>query len=211
MINTTTVLLALGAYLLGAIPSAVVIGKAFFNKDVRDFGSKNAGATNTFRVLGKRAGTTVLLIDIFKGATATNLVYFSELLSASENIIAAKIAFGMLAVVGHIYPIWAQFRGGKGIATLLGLVVALDPVLAFGCLIVFLIVLILSNMVSASSIIATLSFTIMTYFRYGDTELILHFFGIFAVILVLFTHRANLVRIWKGEEKKIYIFKSNKA
>ncbi len=207
MISTTTILLAIAAYLLGSIPSAVLVGKAFYGLDVREHGSQSAGATNTFRVLGKPAGILVLLLDVFKGATAANLVLFSPALESSEYLLLFKILFGLLAVAGHIYPIFAGFKGGKGIACLLGMVIALDPLLALGCLLVFLIILITTNMVSAGSILATLSFGIMTYFRYGLDEPILQIFGIFAVILVLYTHRANLKRIWQGEEKKMYLFK----
>ena len=129
MITTTTVLLAIAAYLLGSIPSAVLAGKAFYGLDVREHGSNSAGATNTFRVLGKPAGSLVLLLDVFKGATAANLVLFGPELESSEYVLAFKIAFGLLAVVGHIYPVFAGFKGGKGIACLLGMVIALDPIL----------------------------------------------------------------------------------
>ncbi|MFT5513227.1 MAG: glycerol-3-phosphate acyltransferase PlsY [Bacteroidia bacterium] len=207
MISTTVVLLAIGAYLLGSIPSAVLVGKAFYGLDVREHGSKSAGATNTFRVLGKSAGMFVLLLDVFKGATAANLVYFSSTLTDSEYVTGYKIGLGVLAVVGHLYPIFAKFKGGKGIASLLGLVIALDPLLALGCFVIFLIILIITNMVSAGSILATLSFGIMTYIRYDVSEPILQIFGIFAVILVLYTHRSNIKRIWLGEEKKMYLFK----
>lgn len=207
MITTTIVLLAIGAFLLGSIPSAVLVGKAFYGLDVREHGSMSAGATNTFRVLGKQAGTMVLLLDIFKGATAANLVLFASELASSEYLLAYKIAFGMLAVIGHIYPVFAGFKGGKGIASLLGMVIALDPILALGCFAIFIIILMATNMVSAGSILATLSFGIMTYIRYGLSEPILQIFGIFAVILVLYTHRANMKRIWLGEEKKMYLFK----
>lgn len=210
MITTTIVLLAIGAYLLGSLPSAVLVGKSFYGLDVREHGSMSAGATNTFRVLGKQAGISVLLLDVFKGATAVNLVYFADELADSEYFMAYKIAFGLLAVLGHIYPIFARFKGGKGIATLLGMVIAMDPILAVGCLIVFIIIFIITNMVSAGSILATLSFGIMTYIRYDLSEPILQIFGIFAVILVLYTHRANIKRIWQGEEKKMYLFKKQK-
>ncbi|MFT5724817.1 MAG: glycerol-3-phosphate acyltransferase PlsY [Bacteroidia bacterium] len=207
MISSTILTIALCAYLLGSIPSAVLVGKSMYGIDVRDHGSMNAGATNVFRVLGKPAGILVLLLDIFKGATAVNLAYFAEDQYVDDNLMAFKIGFGVLAVVGHIYPVFAKFKGGKGVATLLGMVVALDPILALGCLIMFVLVMLLTNMVSAGSILTTLSFGIMTYLRYGLTEPVLQIFGIFAVILVLYTHRSNIIRIWKGEEKKMNLFK----
>ncbi|MBO6517558.1 MAG: glycerol-3-phosphate 1-O-acyltransferase PlsY [Bacteroidia bacterium] len=206
MIPLELAVAAISAYLLGSIPSAVLVGKSFYGLDVREHGSLNAGATNTFRVLGKQAGTGVLLLDIIKGLTAANLVYFLPNLMV-ESWIPYKILLGILAVLGHIYPVFAGFKGGKGIATLLGLVVAIDPFLALGCVVIFLLILTTTNMVSAGSILTTLSFGILSYLRYGMSEPVLQIFGIFAVILVLYTHRANIKRIWKGEEKKIYLFK----
>jgi len=198
------------AYLLGSIPSAVLVGKAFFGVDVREHGSLNAGATNTFRVLGKQAGTGVLLMDIIKGATAANLVLLMSQDSLEWTTMTYKIVFGVLAVVGHIYPVFAGFKGGKGIATLLGLVFALDPVMALLCVVIFLVVLLSTNMVSAGSIIATLSFGVIAALRHGEAEPVLQIFAIFAMILVLYTHRANIGRIIKGEEKKIYLFGNNR-
>lgn len=207
MISIPVIGLAILAYLLGSIPSAVLVGKSFYGVDVRQEGSLNAGATNTFRVLGKQAGTGVLILDIIKGLTAANLVYFMP-----DNMeIASKvpwiIGFGLLAVVGHIFPVFAGFKGGKGIATLLGLVIAIHPLIALGCILIFLAVLISTHMVSAGSILATLSFGVLSYVIYGSDEPILQIFGIFAVILVVYTHRANIGRIWRGEEKKINLFK----
>ncbi len=207
MISIHVIGLALAAYILGSIPSAVLVGKSFFGMDVRDYGSMNAGATNTFRVLGRQAGSAVLLLDIIKAITAANLVYFLPNVSELTSVMSFKIAFGMIAVLGHIYPVLAHFKGGKGIATLLGLVIAIDPILALGCILIFLIILMITRMVSAGSILTTLSFGILSYIRYGLDEPVLQIFGIFAVILVLYTHRANMVRIWKGEEKKTSLFK----
>ncbi len=198
------------AYLLGSIPSAVLVGKAFFGVDVREHGSLNAGATNTFRVLGKQAGTGVLLMDIIKGATSANLVLLMSQDSLEWTTMTYKIVFGVLAVIGHIYPVFAGFKGGKGIATLLGLVFALDPVMALLCVVIFLVVLLSTNIVSAGSIIATLSFGVIAALRHGEAEPVLQIFAIFAMILVLYTHRANIGRIIKGEEKKIYLFGNNR-
>jgi glycerol-3-phosphate acyltransferase PlsY len=195
------------AYLLGSIPSAVLVGKSYYGVDVREHGSMNAGATNTFRVLGKKAGTIVLLMDIFKGFTAANLVYFIPEGDLFESVVSVKIVLGVTAVIGHLFPIFARFKGGKGIATLLGLVLSIHPLLALGCVLIFLLILIWTHMVSAGSILATLSFGILSYLLYGLSEPVLQIFGIFAIILVLYTHRANLGRIWRGEEKKIYLFR----
>ncbi|MCB9261585.1 MAG: glycerol-3-phosphate 1-O-acyltransferase PlsY [Flavobacteriales bacterium] len=200
-------LFSLLAYLLGSFPSAVLVGKALYGIDVRQHGSMNAGATNTFRVLGKSAGTLVLILDILKGFTAANLVYFFERVPHGETIITFKIAFGLLAVLGHLYPVFAEFKGGKGIATLLGLVITINWKIALICAAIFLLVLVTSKMVSLGSIVATASFVFLCYAFYQTSEKYLLIFGIFAIGLVVYTHRANITRIIKGEEKKIYLFK----
>jgi glycerol-3-phosphate acyltransferase PlsY len=190
------------AYLLGSIPSAVWVSKGFHGVDVREYGSKNAGATNTFRVLGKKTGTVVLLLDILKGFTAANLSLFLP-----DNHITWKLVFGLAAVVGHLYPVFAGFKGGKGVATLLGLVFSIHPIIALICIGFFLVVLLVTKMVSAGSILSTLLFTLLVYAFFGLEEPVLLYFGIFAAGLVLYTHRANLIRIWNNEEKKIFLIK----
>src|SRR5687768_13215686 len=115
------------AYLLGSIPSAVWIGKRFYGIDVREFGSGNAGATNTFRVLGKKAGIPVLLIDIFKGWLAVQLAYLSSYRIDSVEFVNLELVLGIAALIGHIFPVYVGFRGGKGIATLLGVVIGVHP------------------------------------------------------------------------------------
>jgi len=209
--SSDLIILCLSAYLLGSIPFAVLVSKGFHGIDVREHGSGNAGATNVFRVLGVKSGTIVLLLDIFKGMTAANLAWLlwepESIELAAQNTIELKLAFGILAVLGHLYPVFAKFKGGKGIATLLGLVIAINPLLALGCISCFVLVLLLSRTVSIASIISTMMFGIFTYLIYGYGEPILLFFRIFAVLLVLFTHRSNLVRLWNGEEKRITLGK----
>lgn len=109
----------LGAYLIGAIPTAVWVGKAYYGIDVREHGSGNAGATNTFRVLGKKPGSFVMLVDILKGWTAASLANFLVILEviSPEKLILFKIIMGVLAVIGHIFPVYVGFKGGKGVAT----------------------------------------------------------------------------------------------
>lgn len=205
-------ILSLIAYLLGAIPFAVLVSKGFHGIDVRQHGSGNAGATNVFRVLGVKSGTVVLVLDILKGVTAANLINLvwteQSIVLAEEHPVELKIYFGVLAVVGHLYPVFTKFKGGKGIAALLGLVIAINPLLALGCVSCFILVLLLGKIVSIASIISTMMFGIFSYLIYGYDEPILLFFGIFAVLLVLFTHRSNLVRLWHGEEKRITLGKS---
>jgi acyl phosphate:glycerol-3-phosphate acyltransferase len=136
----------------------VWIGKSFYNIDVREFGSGNAGATNTFRVLGRNAGIPVLIIDILKGTLAVALVYFTDFVPQSAEFINLQLGLGVAALIGHIFPIFAGFRGGKGVATILGIVVCILPVSCSLSLIVFLIVLFSTRIVSLSSMLAGIDF-----------------------------------------------------
>src|ERR1700692_1989736 len=157
MITGNSVSMLILAYLCGSIPTAVWIGKAFYGVDVREYGSGNAGATNTFRVLGKKAGIPVMLLDILKGWTATNLAYFIGVTTTGgphSNFISYQLALGIAAVMGHLFPIFAGFRGGKGVATLFGMVLAVNLHSALLCVAVFIIVLLVTKYVSLSSIIA---------------------------------------------------------
>ena len=144
MITPLNILGLIVAYLLGSIPTAVWIGKLFYNKDVREYGSGNAGATNTFRVLGKSAGIPVLIIDVLKGSISILLVgLISEIPSNSDAFINLQLAFGISAFIGHLFPVFAEFRGGKGVATMLGIVLALNFPSALLAILVFLVVFII--------------------------------------------------------------------
>ena len=206
MLTTETILFILLAYLTGAFPSAVWVGKTFYKIDVREFGSGNAGATNTFRVLGKKAGIPVLLMDIFKGWLAVNyLSFLSELPNTIENQFEIQLAFGIAAVIGHLFPIYTGFRGGKGIATLLGLLVGLNPIAAIASIAVFIIVFLISKYVSLGSILASVAFPVVVFFILDqeDVDSSLELFSVFVPILTLITHQKNIERLLRGEEKKI--------
>jgi acyl phosphate:glycerol-3-phosphate acyltransferase len=196
------------AYLLGSVPSAVWVGRAYHGVDVREHGSQNSGATNTFRVLGKRSGFLVLALDIMKGFTAANLVLLIPESNIMDNILYMKVILGLASVVGHIFPILAGFNGGKGIATLLGMVFAINPLIALGVILVFLFVLLATNLVSAGAIISTMSFAIFAWSIYGYDQPVLLVFGVSISLLVLITHRFNIKRILNGTEKKTFLFKS---
>lgn len=197
------------AYLLGSIPSSVWIGKAYFGKDVRDFGSGNAGATNTFRILGTNAGIVVLFLDILKGVTASSLVHFMPVVEhGTEPFINLQLLFGILAVIGHILPVFEKFRGGKGIATLFGMLIGIHYVLAIVCVALFVLVLLLTKYVSLSSILAAISFPVFTVYVFHRDEPLLIAFGITAAILVVITHKNNIVRLLNGQESKAKLFKS---
>ncbi|WP_455675589.1 glycerol-3-phosphate 1-O-acyltransferase PlsY, partial [Pradoshia sp.] len=140
------------AYLLGSIPSGLIIGKAFYNTDIREHGSGNLGGTNTFRTLGKKAGLVVTLLDILKGTIATLLPYiFSVQTTNWPEWIALPLVCGLLAVVGHMYPVFAGFRGGKAVATSGGIILGYDPLLFIILLVCFFVSLYFTRIVSLSS------------------------------------------------------------
>lgn len=198
------------AYLLGSIPTAVWVGRAWYDIDVREHGSKNAGATNTFRVLGKKPGIVVLIIDVLKGATATFLpVIFTLGNSASEqeHLIQIQILAAIFAVTGHVFPVFAQFKGGKGVATSLGVIIGLQPLAALICVVLFLIVFILSKFVSLGAICAAVAFPLIIRFVIGENSVWLFGFSILLSGLVIFAHRKNIGRLLKGEENKMNLFK----
>ena len=196
------------AYLIGSIPTAVWLGRYFYNIDIREFGSGNAGATNAFRVLGKKAGISVMIFDVLKGFLCANLAYVvAHYDPGTDQFINFQITLGMSAVVGHIFPVFAGFRGGKGIATLLGMVLAIHPYAALLCVAIFVITLLLTSYVSLSSIAASISFPLLMMFHYTSAEPTLRIFGVAVAILVITTHQKNIERLWKGKERKAKIFK----
>ncbi len=192
------------SYLLGSFSSAVWYGKWFHNTDVREHGSKNAGATNTLRVLGTKAAIPVFVTDILKAYIAVSLAYFvPELVSGTEEFYQIKLLFGVSAVCGHIWPIFSGFRGGKGVASMLGLVLALHPAAAGLSFLVFIIVFFISRIVSVSSISAALIFPLIIFLLEGTDFLTLNIFSAIAAVLIVITHLKNIKRLLKGDEKKI--------
>lgn len=197
------------AYLFGSVPTSVWIGKLFFNIDVREFGSGNAGATNTFRVLGKKAGIPVLIIDILKGSAAVALSYSSGFDPNSDFFINFQIALGVAALLGHIFPIFAGFRGGKGVATLLGVVICINPVASSIALLVFLAVLFTSRYVSLSSMCAGISFPIILNVFLHNDNFTLTIFSVLVSVILVITHRKNITRLLNKQEARVRLY--NKA
>jgi acyl phosphate:glycerol-3-phosphate acyltransferase len=200
------------AYLIGSIPTSVWVGKIFFNLDVRDFGSGNAGATNVMRVLGPAVGVPVLLIDILKGFLAVRVLnIFPDFVPGGAKFVNMQIALGVAAVVGHIYPVYAGFRGGKGVATIFGVLLALSPLATFCAGGVFLIVLFISKYVSISSIAAGLSFPLWIVAVFQTTFLSLGIFSGAVAFLIILTHRKNILRLISGTENKAsFLFKEKR-
>lgn len=191
------------AYLLGSIPSGIWIGKLFFKKDIREYGSGNSGTTNTFRILGKEAGLVVFAMDLLKGTLATCLPMLFHL---DVN----PLWFGLIAVIGHTLPIFAGFKGGKAVATSAGMLLGFAPLFFFYSLVFFLVVLYLTSMVSAASILSaifvTLSSILLPYF--WPTILPTHNWLLTLVFFVLtcyiiFRHKENIQRIKNGTENRV--------
>jgi glycerol-3-phosphate acyltransferase PlsY len=197
------------AYLLGSIPTAVWVSKRVYGLDIRDHGSGNAGATNTFRVLGRKAGIWVMIVDMLKGFVAVKLCYLSSHAPHSEAMTNLQVGLGLAAVVGHIFPIWAGFRGGKGIATLFGMILAIQYYVAFSLVGVFLAMLFLTNYVSLSSIAASVAFPVLILFIFKEhaPETSYKLFAIATACMVVLTHHKNISRLLAGNESKVKLIK----
>lgn len=202
------------SYLIGSFPTSIVIGKIFFHKDIRDFGSGNAGGTNTVRVFGAKAGIVVILMDIAKGAVpvlwVSRLPLFPGLEEALLPTDALALAAGFAAVLGHIWTVFASFRGGKGVATAAGMILSLYPVGLACTLPVFVVALLVSGIVSVGSLAAAIFFPAVLYIldHTGVSEVspFLLKASVPIALLIIFTHRKNIGRLMRGEEKKMFTF-----
>jgi glycerol-3-phosphate acyltransferase PlsY len=199
------------AYLLGSIPTSIWVSKAVFGIDIRQYGSGNPGATNTFRVLGSKWGVFVMTVDITKGMIATSLYilmpFYLENELARTNFM---IVLGLAAVLGHIFPIFADFKGGKGVATILGMALAIQPIVALICIIVFLITLFTTRFVSLSSMLASIVFMVLILFIFNEKETSYRVFAIIVAFMVVVTHQKNIGRLINGKENKAPLFKKNR-
>lgn len=196
-------IVVLVAYLLGSIPSSVWIGKIFYGIDVREHGSGNAGTTNTIRILGYKAGIPVFIIDALKGWFAVFLTkivfgYFPSIEMPEYMSLIAAVA----VVLGHIFPVFAGFRGGKGVATLLGVGFGLIPIPALIALGIFMVVLLCFGYVSLASITAAVTLPFITYFFVMPDKILLLLLTIAVAIFIPITHRQNINRLINGTENK---------
>ncbi|MBK5283814.1 MAG: glycerol-3-phosphate 1-O-acyltransferase PlsY [Bacteroidia bacterium] len=193
------------AYFLGSIPSAVWLGKYFYGVDVREHGSGNAGATNVFRTLGKNAGIPVLILDMLKGFAAVNLSWLTDLPPGSEGWTSLRVVLALVSIIGHIFPVFANFRGGKGVATMTGTLIALNPVAALIAVVIFFLVFMLTHYISLSSITTALLLPVVFgAWLHGGISLSLFSLAVAAIIII--THRKNIQRLMKGEESKMKLF-----
>jgi glycerol-3-phosphate acyltransferase PlsY len=200
----------LTAYLLGSLSPAVWIGKWLYNIDVREHGSGNAGATNVFRVLGKKAGIPVLLIDALKGWIAVMVpVWLLGNFDSPVLFENFRVLCGAMAVLGHVFPVFAGFRGGKGVATLLGVAFGMFPLAALCGVVLFMLVLLSTHYVSLGSILASLGyglFLLLVEKVHHDASII---FAITIPLLVIVTHKANIQRLLSGSENRTYLRRRN--
>lgn len=204
-------LAVLFAYLLGSIPTAVWVGRVVKGIDVREHGSGNAGATNTLRVLGPQTAIPVLAIDILKGLLATRVIY-SNLIPMpkeiyGESLMEIQLLLGIVAVIGHIFPLFAQFRGGKGVATFFGVLIGIHPLSAVISLLIFVLLVALTKYVSLGSIIVSVVYPIqlIILFKFHDELIVL--FSVLIPLFVILTHRKNIGRLIRGEESKLSLKK----
>ncbi|MBQ9471399.1 MAG: glycerol-3-phosphate 1-O-acyltransferase PlsY [Bacteroidales bacterium] len=206
------ILVVLAAYLLGSIPSSVWIGKGIYGIDVREHGSKNAGATNTIRTIGLLPGLAVFVIDVLKGFLAVRLLYFTDLyIPQTGSFINFQLILGLAALLGHIFPVFAQFTGGKGVAVIAGVVFALHPWAMVGVFGIWVICLIITKYVSLSSMIAGFCFPLVLIFVFPETSSSLIIFAFCLAVLLIFTHQKNIERLARGQEGKLRIKKSKAA
>jgi glycerol-3-phosphate acyltransferase PlsY len=191
------------AYILGSIATAVWAGKLFHGIDIREHGSGNAGATNTIRVLGWGTGIPVLLIDIGKGWLAASLPALLKLAPpGSPELINMQILTGIIAIVGHVFPVFAGFKGGKGVACTFGVLLSMSPLVTLLCMAVFLVILLITGYVSISSISAGIAFPVISLVFFDSPSLIFMIFSILIALALIITHKKNINRLLKGEENR---------
>jgi glycerol-3-phosphate acyltransferase PlsY len=192
------------SYLLGSVATAVWTGKLFHGVDVREHGSGNAGATIVIRVLGWKTGVPVLLIDVLKGYLAAMLpVFFNLAGEGTALLINLQILAGLAAILGHIFPVFAGFRGGKGVATIFGVLLAVHLLLTLSCFGVFISVLLITGYVSVSSMSTGVVFPLFLFLFFDSPSVVFKVFSIVVAVALIITHRKNISRLLKGEESKL--------
>lgn len=202
MVSAVYVLVGLVAYLIGSISFAIIFSKKFAGFDVREKGSKNAGTTNVLRTVGKKAAILTLICDILKGVLAVGLAILAANIWKDANIEILKYLAGLMAIIGHTFPVYYGFKGGKGVATALGVLLMVNPQIGIICLVFALIIMIATRWVSLGSILAATLFPILTIFMVPD-NLVVKVISILIGLLVIFNHRSNIKRLKDGTENKL--------
>jgi len=200
------------AYFLGSIPTSIWIGRSFYGIDIRQHGSGNAGSTNAMRILGWKAGLIVLIVDMFKGWLAVNLIHLTQFyIPETGSYITFQLMLSVAAILGHIFPVYVGFKGGKGVATLFGLVLAINPEPTLICTGIFVVTLLLSKYVSLSSMTAGFTFPFIVIFVFKETTMSLVIFSLIIAVLLLFTHQKNIERLLAHKEKKVNFLLSKRG
>jgi len=199
----------LGAYLLGSIPTSIWVGKIFYKIDIREYGSGNAGATNTFRVMGAKAGIPVFIIDLVKGWLALYFARYSGIAEGTELYVIFQLTLGVCAFLGHVFPIFAGFRGGKGVATLAGVCTALNPLATLSAFVIFALAFLLTGYVSIGSMLAGIAFPFLVIFVFNEQTFSLIAFSCIISLFILFTHRKNIQRLKTGSESRFFYGKKH--
>jgi len=202
-------LILISCYIIGSFPSAVWIGKIFHNIDIRQHGSRNAGATNTFRVLGNKWGWIVLFLDVSKGYLGASIPLLLEAMYAGykDEVLILQLLASFCVIIGHVFPILANFRGGKGVASSLGIILAINLETAIICLCIFLIVFLIWRYVSLGAIVASLFFPVVSFFVMKEDARIMIVFSVILALIVIFSHRKNINRLLHGEENKMNLLR----
>ena len=199
LFTVANIFMAIIAYLLGSINTSIIVGKKMAGVDIRKSGSGNAGATNALRTLGKKAGAIVLIGDILKAVVAILIaILISKITKADDEVILKQIA-GFFVVLGHNFPIFYGFKGGKGIATSLGVILLINVKIGLICLVFALIIMVITRMVSLGSVLAAILFPVLALVL--DTKYFI--FSLILALLVIFKHRSNIKRILEGQENKL--------
>ena len=207
LITPINILALVFAYLIGSVPTSVWLGKYYHGIDIREHGSGNAGATNTFRIFGKKLGITVLIIDILKGWIAVKLFYvLYESGQSVDELFNLKIRLGICALLGHVFPIYVGLKGGKGVATLLGIILALNHEAALMSIGVFLIVFLITRYVSLSSILAGLFFPVVVMVISKTSQPAMVVFALMISVAVVITHQKNIERLLSNKESRVKLF-----
>ncbi len=204
-----TIVCCLIAFAVGGIPFGYLVGRHVLKDDIRNHGSGNIGATNVTRVIGWKWGAVVLVLDALKGLLPTwGTALLLQSRGGTEHIVLAQIAAGVCAIVGHMYPVWLKLRGGKGIATALGVILVIAPIASAVAVGVFAILAATTRIVSIASIAATTAFAVTQLTLLGRSALDLHqlplsLFSVLMPALIIWRHRSNIMRMWRGQENRI--------
>lgn len=193
---------AIIAYFLGSISFSVIFSRKFAGFDVREKGSKNAGTTNVLRTVGKKVAALTLLCDVLKGVLAIVVAIIASKIWKDVDVALLKYIAGFFAILGHTFPIFFEFRGGKGVATALGVLITLNWKIGLICLIFAVIIMAFTKMVSVGSILSAVLYPILTIFM-GEVKILPIMISILIAVLVIFNHRENLKRIKNGTENKL--------